>query len=522
MKNFRQFWFFSLILLVSYVHISGKDRRREEIEAQEKINASVVQLQKLKAELEKIREGRFQDKRNAIETQQAFQENWNDLKRDVDRLSNQKTRKEESFLRIKAQKSEKKTVVEQQEARYKGFWAQLKDKNRELDEKLGTFFPYQTELDRKDLAANTESLSKSNLGALLMSFDRYINIYQKWLYESEKTSISRGKLPVKGLADIVEANAQEILNSQEASGARIVAGQFITIGGVLRAFVSTESKDVAILVKTGRMDKDAYTWVESLKPETRTHFQSAMAAANLDQGSFLLFPMDVILKNATSDGFISNERVSFSDALHKEIEEGGWVMYPIMFVALFGLIIILERAFHFLRKDQAAASLVKKVILYIEQGKISQAQKLVEKSNKSVSKVLHAILSHSNKERQTAEEKAYEVMLDENPRIEARISTINILAAAAPLVGLLGTVSGMVTLFGVITVHGTSDPKLMAGGISEALIATKWGLGVAVPLLIIYNLMDLWAARIISNMEKYGAQVMNALYTSKTNSEIVS
>ena len=84
-------------------------------------------------------------------------------------------------------------------------------------------------------------------------------------------------------------------------------------------------------------------------------------------------------------------------------------------------------------------------------------------------------------------------MLHESPVLEKRLTTMNILAAAAPLVGLLGTVTGMVTLFDVITVHGTGNPKLMAGGISEALIATKWGLGVAIPLLISYNLLDNWA-----------------------------
>jgi biopolymer transport protein ExbB len=126
--------------------------------------------------------------------------------------------------------------------------------------------------------------------------------------------------------------------------------------------------------------------------------------------------------------------------------------------------------------------------------------------------VAGAILDKADNSREMAEEQAYEVILKETPKLETRISTINILAAASPLVGLLGTVSGMVTLFGVITVHGTSNPKLMAGGISEALIATKWGLGVAVPLLLLYNLMDLWSSKILSNMEKYSTQLINDLF----------
>ena len=105
-------------------------------------------------------------------------------------------------------------------------------------------------------------------------------------------------------------------------------------------------------------------------------------------------------------------------------------------------------------------------------------------------------------------------MLHESPALEKRITTMNILAAASPLVGLLGTVTGMVRLFDVITVHGTGNPKLMAGGISEALIATKWGLGVAIPLLIAYNILDNWSGSIIGNMEKYAARLVNSLFTT--------
>jgi biopolymer transport protein ExbB len=103
-------------------------------------------------------------------------------------------------------------------------------------------------------------------------------------------------------------------------------------------------------------------------------------------------------------------------------------------------------------------------------------------------------------------------MLHESPALERRVTTMNILAAASPLVGLLGTVTGMVRLFDVITVHGTGNPKLMAGGISEALIATKWGLGTAIPLLLAYNLLDNWSARVIANMEKHAARLVNTLF----------
>ena len=78
----------------------------------------------------------------------------------------------------------------------------------------------------------------------------------------------------------------------------------------------------------------------------------------------------------------------------------------------------------------------------------------------------------------------YEKMLSAKPALERWIPLIALTAATAPLLGLLGTVTGMINTFNMITVFGTGDPRMLSGGISEALITTKFGLVVAVPALI--------------------------------------
>jgi biopolymer transport protein ExbB len=77
-----------------------------------------------------------------------------------------------------------------------------------------------------------------------------------------------------------------------------------------------------------------------------------------------------------------------------------------------------------------------------------------------------------------------------------------VLGAIAPLLGLLGTVTGMITTFKVITLYGTGDPKLMSSGISEALVATKWGLCVAVPTMLIHTLLARRVHGVVSDMEE--------------------
>ncbi|MBX3465782.1 MAG: MotA/TolQ/ExbB proton channel family protein [Planctomycetes bacterium] len=105
------------------------------------------------------------------------------------------------------------------------------------------------------------------------------------------------------------------------------------------------------------------------------------------------------------------------------------------------------------------------------------------------------------------ESAASERMLQEGLRIERFEAALLVAAAVAPLLGLLGTVTGMISTFDVITVHGTGDPKLLAGGISEALITTQLGLSVAIPALLAGNLLTSWGEALRAGMERAALRV---------------
>ena len=91
------------------------------------------------------------------------------------------------------------------------------------------------------------------------------------------------------------------------------------------------------------------------------------------------------------------------------------------------------------------------------------------------------------------------------PKFEKGISIIKLIASVAPLLGLLGTVVGMIATFQAITLFGTGDPKLMAGGISEALVTTMQGLVVAVPMLFLYTIVQTQSRRLIQVLEEQSA-----------------
>jgi len=107
------------------------------------------------------------------------------------------------------------------------------------------------------------------------------------------------------------------------------------------------------------------------------------------------------------------------------------------------------------------------------------------------------------------EDSVQEAVLHELPGLERFLSALAILAGVAPLLGLLGTVTGMIATFNAITVFGSGEPRLMAGGISEALLTTAAGLIIAIPILFIHSILSGRVEGLIADMERFSATLLN-------------
>ena len=123
-------------------------------------------------------------------------------------------------------------------------------------------------------------------------------------------------------------------------------------------------------------------------------------------------------------------------------------------------------------------------------------------------RILELYAQNTNSDPETLEIRLDEAVLKEVPRLERGLRTIKILAAVAPLLGLLGTVVGMIETFQAITLFGTGDPQLMAGGISQALVTTALGLTVAIPLLLLHNVAAAKSRRLVNTLEEQGAGLL--------------
>ncbi|HDI60675.1 MAG TPA: biopolymer transporter [Desulfobacteraceae bacterium] len=197
-------------------------------------------------------------------------------------------------------------------------------------------------------------------------------------------------------------------------------------------------------------------------------------------------------------------------SLWQQIPKGGPIVWPILAVLALGGLIVVERVTHLLRHRTNADALMQRIEgLMRERRDIDRATVFQGLDGKPVARVLRAGLACCRKRREELENALQEAILKEIPPMERFLSTLGLLAAIAPLLGLLGTVTGMIDTFHVITLHGTGDPRMMSGGISEALVTTMLGLAVAIPLMLAHTLLSRTVENRISQMEEKAVALVN-------------
>jgi len=211
--------------------------------------------------------------------------------------------------------------------------------------------------------------------------------------------------------------------------------------------------------------------------------------------------MDTIepLENATQDftafaldptgGSILSLLVQAPDSMER-IEQGGLVGYVILVIGLFAFLLAIERY----------------ISLFIVEKKVkAQLKSKTLNENNPLGRVLKVKEKYSGVALDTLELKLSEAILKEMPKLTKRITFVKIISVVAPLMGLLGTVTGMINTFQAITLFGTGDPKLMAGGISQALVTTVLGLVVAIPTVLLFTWLNTRSKSIMHILQEQAA-----------------
>jgi biopolymer transport protein ExbB len=195
-----------------------------------------------------------------------------------------------------------------------------------------------------------------------------------------------------------------------------------------------------------------------------------------------------------------------------KVKKGGPIVWPILGLGLLALAIALERIVFLNRVHANTDRLMGKVNELAGLGDWQGCEEALKpEKGKPVHNVLRAGLSAVNETRETLESVLQEAILKELPRLERFLPALNIMGAVAPLLGLLGTVTGMIGTFHAITLHGAGDPRMMSGGISEALVTTMLGLTVAIPIMLIHTFLRRRLEHIVGDMEEKAVAMSNII-----------
>ncbi|MEX0915941.1 MAG: MotA/TolQ/ExbB proton channel family protein [Wenzhouxiangellaceae bacterium] len=185
--------------------------------------------------------------------------------------------------------------------------------------------------------------------------------------------------------------------------------------------------------------------------------------------------------------------VTQTPTLRERIDQGGWIGYAIIVVAILGILLAVYRW----------------LVLTLTSMKVRQQMGKHEPNDSNpLGRIQAAFDEHKGEDRETLQLHLDDAVLKELPPLERGLNLVKVLAAVAPLMGLLGTVIGMIVTFQAITLFGTGDPKLMAGGISQALITTVLGLIAAVPLLILHAFASSTSRRLGQILEEQSTSLV--------------
>ncbi|MDB4358782.1 MotA/TolQ/ExbB proton channel family protein [Verrucomicrobiales bacterium] len=281
----------------------------------------------------------------------------------------------------------------------------------------------------------------------------------------------------------------------------LIEGTFAEVGPV-SWFVSAD-QTLAGLVTTG----------DQLQPEIVPAGNSAGSIEALLKGEEADVTFDPTLGSALA-------MVETKPSPLEHIKKGGFWIYPILFLGLLALLAAIGKWIQISSIREVRPAAVQSVIDALNKGEVSSAREQASAIKHPSRKILEQGISAYDEDKSVSlddlEEQLFEKFLEAQPPLQSWLPLIAIASATAPLLGLLGTVTGMIETFRMINIFGTGDAKSLASGISEALVTTEFGLIVAIPAVILHALLSRKVSAIKANMEMTSLAFLNGFGMTDT------
>ncbi len=201
---------------------------------------------------------------------------------------------------------------------------------------------------------------------------------------------------------------------------------------------------------------------------------------------------------------------------------GGPVMIPIALCSVFALAIVIERARFYMRNPNNSAAFMKKVKGALAARNFFDAMKICRAENTPLANVIAAGLDNADLGREHLLDTMRQEAMVQVKKYERHLGKLSTIASISPLLGLTGTVTGMISAFSVISTVGIGDPTALAGGISEALYTTAAGLLVGIPALVAFNWCEAKSVELIEQVEMHSLDLTNQVTAMEVSLEKVA
>lgn len=202
---------------------------------------------------------------------------------------------------------------------------------------------------------------------------------------------------------------------------------------------------------------------------------------------------------------------ALEESLYEKLEKGGVAIIPLLLLGAAAIILAIYKWFQLSRIRLAKESDLQTVLKHLESREHSAALSHARSIPGIAGDLLATAVEHVDEKKEYIEEVLYEKMLGARTKLERGLPFLALAATTGPLLGLLGTVTGMIATFKVISSFGGGDPKMLAAGISEALICTATGMGIAIPALLFHAFLTRRAKGIVGSMEQIAVGFVNGV-----------
>ncbi|GAA5128573.1 MotA/TolQ/ExbB proton channel family protein [Alloalcanivorax gelatiniphagus] len=194
------------------------------------------------------------------------------------------------------------------------------------------------------------------------------------------------------------------------------------------------------------------------------------------------------------------------------VQSGGWMMLPILIGSVVALAIVVERFWTLRPGKLAPADTLAQVRVWLQKGQLNAQRLAALREQSPLGRILATGLANARHGREIMKESIQEEAAGVVHDLEKYLSTLGSIAAIAPLLGLLGTVIGMIDVFAAIMIHGTGDAAQLAGGISQALLTTAAGLVVAIPAIYFHRFFLRRVEEITVSMERAAVHLVDLVH----------